>query len=447
MASNSKRSRDDKTKFSEAEKNWNLEKLYEDLKAAKQRCASARTKILTETEKCYLRGLLCGRSDKVIANERGVVVGTVNDALSKTLYCYIEELLDYKKKIRHWSDVPDFLEQAGYKIQVSEQFKPSHRLPDEKENILEASHKIGVTSFLEYFSKSIDQLKSKDRDVRIGAISTLGTLAKYSSLSEHWTIMEYLAAFIRSNAPRKEEEEGERSPKIPEDIQAALTVIGRRDPKKDPKKQWLNLGNTNLAGVDLSQLNFEQVDFTGANLKGANLSRASLKGVDFEEANLEGVNLNGADLESAKLFQTVLSKANLRGVCLEKAILIQTDLSLAYLERANLKGARFDKANLKEADLSGANLSESYLNNANLEGVKLTSVKSVVTRPNQISVTKPNQIKVTQVNMEGAVLYGAKLKGANFSKAKNLDLRQLSLAYGDSTTVLPDYVQAPPHWM
>ncbi len=323
---------------------------------------------------------------------------------------------------------------------VLDQSQPSYPLPDKQEKTLEASHKLEAISFLEYFPKAIDQLKSKELDVRIGAISTLGTLSEYSPPAEHWKIMEYLAAFIRTNAPRKEEGEEERSPKLPEDIQAALTVIGGRNPEKDPANKTLNLSNTNLAGVELSQLNFEQVNFTRAKLKGANLSRASLKGVNFKEANLEGVNLNGADMESANLFKTVLSKANLRGVYLKKAILIKTDLSFAYLERASLEGAILHEANLKQANLSGANLSESYFNNANLEGVKLTSVKSV-------SVAKRNQIKVTEVNMEGAVLCGAKLKGANFSKAKNLDLGQLSLANGDSTTVLPDYVEAPSHWM
>lgn len=287
-------------------------------------------------------------------------------------------------------------------------------------------------------TSKFDSLEPLERKSRIQVLEEIASNKDFPRY--HWKVMEFLADFVRRKAPRKEEEQGEeeRSLKLGEDIQAALTVIGQ--PNVDPDKKILNLGNTNLAGLDLSQLNFEQVDFTGANLKGANLSRASLKGVNFTKANLEGVNLNGADLESANLYKTVLSKANLRGVRLEKAILIQTDLSFAYLERANLKGARLDKANLKKADLSGANLNESYLNNANIEGVNLTSVKSV-------SVAKRNQIKVTEVNMEGAVLCGAKLKGANFSKAKNLDLEQLRLADGDCTTVLPDYVEAPPHWM
>src|SRR4028118_903282 len=67
---------------------------------------------------------------------------------------------------------------------------------------------------------------------RLSGIQALGEIAK-DSPRYHWQIMEVLAAFVRTNAPRKEEGEEERSPKLREDIQAALTVIGQRDPKKD----------------------------------------------------------------------------------------------------------------------------------------------------------------------------------------------------------------------
>jgi hypothetical protein len=261
VASNSKRSRDDEAKFTEAEKNWNLENLYEDLRAAKQRCGSVKRKVLTETEKCHLRGLLCGYSPEEIANKRGVEFGTIKDTLSKTLYRYIEDLLNYEEKIRHWADVSDFLEQAGYKIQVSEQFQPSHPLPDKKENTLEISHNTESNSIREWHFKSVDQLWSKDIGERISGIRKLERIAK-DYPSEHWAIMEELAEFVRIMAPRREEGEGEeeRSPKLPDDIQAALTVIGRHNSNKDSKNRYLDLRQTNLTRVDLSQAHLEQID-------------------------------------------------------------------------------------------------------------------------------------------------------------------------------------------
>jgi hypothetical protein len=85
---------------------------------------------------------------------------------------------------------------------VLDQFQPNHSLPDQEKNTPDASHRIGANSFLEYFSKAIDQLESKHIHVRIGAISSLGKLAKFSRPEDHWTVMEYLAAFIRNAPPR-----------------------------------------------------------------------------------------------------------------------------------------------------------------------------------------------------------------------------------------------------
>jgi hypothetical protein len=241
---------------------------------------------------------------------------------------------------------------------------------------------IEASSFLEYFSKSIDQLKSKNLDVRIGAISTLGTLAKYSSPSEHWTIMEYLAAFIRSNAPRKEEEEGERSPQISEDIQAALTVIGRRDSTKDPPNQRLDLRNTDIRNADLMDAKLNGVLLIKANLKGAFLMKAKLEGAVIREANLEN------------------------------AVLIEANLKWADLEEANLEWAKL-----------GANLSDAVLIRANLYGADLWGAKL-------------QRADIWEANLEAA-----DLREADLRETKNLELEQIKLARGDSTTLVPENLQ------
>jgi len=142
MTSNSKRSKQHETKFKQAEKDWKLEQLYANLTSAKQRYSPGqRRKVLTPCEKCYLRGLLCGRSPEEIAKELGNVVGTVNDALAKGLYRYIEELLNLDEsqsvvKIGHWGDVAYLLEGAGYKMEVSD---PTYPLPAQKSTQLASS--------------------------------------------------------------------------------------------------------------------------------------------------------------------------------------------------------------------------------------------------------------------------------------------------------------------
>jgi transcriptional regulator with XRE-family HTH domain len=203
---------------------------------------------------------------------------------------------------------------------VLDQSKPNHSLPDQEKNTLDASHLIAANSFLEYFSKAIDQLESQHIHVRIGAISNLGKLAKLSQPEEHWTVMEYLAAFIRNATPRQGEEG------IPDDIQAALTVIGRRDIEKDPENQKLNLIKVNIAGANLCEANLQNTKLFKANLQGANLAGAKLKEVELIKANLQRANLWKADLQGAYLLG-----ANLQG-----AILYKADLQGAFLKDANL---------------------------------------------------------------------------------------------------------------
>jgi len=342
VASNSKRSRDDEAKFTEAEKNWNLENLYEDLRVAKQRCGCVKRKVLTETEKCHLRGLLCGYSPEEIAKKRGVGFGTIKDTLSKTLYRYIEDLLNYEEKIRHWADVSDFLEKAGYKIQVSEQSQPSHPLPDKNENTLEISHNTESNSIREWHFKSVDQLWSKDIGERISGIRKLERIAK-DYPSEHWAIMEELAEFVRIMAPGREEKEGEeRSPNISPDIQAALTVIGRRDWNRPI--QALDLSNTELRGATLKRANLEGVIMHKANLQRANL----------EEAKLQGADLDMTDLQEADLFSTYLQRTRLRAANLQRARLPRANLQGAFLSDVNWQGAALPGVNLRGADLTRA---------------------------------------------------------------------------------------------
>ncbi|MGM3306373.1 NB-ARC domain-containing protein [Anabaena sp. WFMT] len=100
--------------FIEAQKNWELEKLYVDL-------ASVKRKALTPVEKKLLRGLLCGCSPAEIANKvyQSRSSSTVRVYLSNGLYKYIEDMLGsqlgHSVKVKNWSHVTHLLEKAGYK--------------------------------------------------------------------------------------------------------------------------------------------------------------------------------------------------------------------------------------------------------------------------------------------------------------------------------------------
>src|SRR5262249_858855 len=88
------------------------------------------------------------------------------------------------------------------------------------------------------YSKAIEQLGSAQSGVRIGGIYALERIAR-DSPRDHPTIMEVLAAFIREHSPEMwPPSVTSDSPmrKTRPDIQAAVTVIGRRAVQCDSQR-------------------------------------------------------------------------------------------------------------------------------------------------------------------------------------------------------------------
>jgi hypothetical protein len=86
------------------------------------------------------------------------------------------------------------------------------------------------------YTKAIEQLGSDKLDVRIGGIYALERIAR-DSVKDHATVMEVLTTFIREHSrepwppPGPDGTAPDRSTRP--DVQAAATVIGRRDGKRD----------------------------------------------------------------------------------------------------------------------------------------------------------------------------------------------------------------------
>jgi hypothetical protein len=134
---------------------------------------------------------------------------------------------------------------------------------------------------------AITQLGNDKIETRTSAIYVLERVAQ-DFPQEHWTVMEILTAFVRENAPIREEsrqreknlqplyfgkpKNGARrtqqleqdihkeSLKIPKDIQAILTVIGRRNSQSEQENQKLDLRNIDIRQVDLMGANLQRAD-------------------------------------------------------------------------------------------------------------------------------------------------------------------------------------------
>lgn len=236
----------------------------------------------------------------------------------------------------------------------------------------------------ERLARAIDQLENSAIEIRLGGVYALVRIANESE-KDYWPIMEIFTAYVRKNSCVDSRlKEFSKTRKIPFDIQAILTVIGRpKNSLNRRESKCLNLEMTCLQGADLIDTYFE----------GANFINAHLEGVFLIDSHLEGADLKAAHLEMANLEWAKLERVNLKNV---------------YLEKANLSGT-----NLEFSDLKNANFKKSHLVGANL---KVSDLKNVIFEGANLMWT----------NFKRANLNGANLKGANLKGAKDLSLEQLS---------------------
>ena len=197
-------------------------------------------------------------------------------------------------------------------------------------NATQAQNAVAVQSQMaDRFTTAVDQLDRSGPNhlqARLGAIYALERLTR-DSPQHGSTIVEVLSAFIRTNALHKPlpGQPGKCPDQRPAaDIQAALTVLGRRDI---------------LDGLDSPAIDIWGVCLLYADLSYADLTAANLTGSDLTRANLTGANLTGASLGGTTLIEASLQDANLT-----KANVAFADFSFADLCSANLTGAHYDGA-------------------------------------------------------------------------------------------------------
>ncbi|MEU4490100.1 pentapeptide repeat-containing protein [Streptomyces purpurascens] len=291
------------------------------------------------------------------------------------------------------------------------------------------------------FTKAVEQLGSTVIEVRLGGIYALERIMR-DSAKDHATMVEVLAAFVRERGRRKPTAVGPNQPKVsahgrrvqrarrrvsrPEresakptaDVQAALTVLGRR-PRGRDEPFSIDLVGAHLEGAMLGGAHLSE-----AGLYGAHLERANLRGAHLERANLRGAHLERANLNGAHLYEAVLVGGLLNGAFLVGAYLEGAMLGGAYLNDANLGGTYLNDANLGGTYLNDANLGGTYLNDANLGGTYL------------------NDANLAGAHLEGANLWGAHLNdanlwGADLRDAAGLMVEQIVAAKPSDTTRLP----------
>jgi len=279
------------------------------------------------------------------------------------------------------------------------------------------------------FTKAIAQLEDAKLEIRLGGIFGLERISKESS-KDHLAVMEIQTAYVREHAKltrpqRPPPKTPNDTPRPAPDIQAILTVLGRRTlTYKNGEEQRLDLHETDLRGANLYN-----ADLSGANLSKADLTQAILSGAKLGEVSLFAAKLIEAELSRADLSKALLTAADFTGADLARANLKWATLSRNMIGNpANLSGAFFEEADLSGAKLGEVNLRGSFLNNAILVGAQL------------------GYANLEGSSLNGANLSGAHLIGANLKGASGLSSDQLESAKGDAYTMLPPGIPRPKSW-
>lgn len=276
----------------------------------------------------------------------------------------------------------------------------------------------------ERFTRAVDQLGSKDIDVRLGGIYALERLAR-DSLNDHPQIMEVLTAYVREHAPRCAATSSSPAPtsdvepavgelnesRAPTDVQAVMTVLARRNVAHDRPKTQLDLRRTQLEGLHVWSAAFASARFEGVNGNSATFGECDLARANFLEALLSDAyfwnsNLENASFFEAKLIHAHMARANLThancfGADMQRVILLSADLRGADLRDADLRWGELDEADLREAVLCDADLREAELAKADLRNANLTGADL-------------RQTYLGGTRFEGAILDGVNLEGARY---------------------------------
>ncbi len=175
-----------------------------------------------------------------------------------------------------------------------------------------------ITDQLNKATEGLGKSNQKDKPViavRLGAIYALERIAQ-DSIRDHVPVMEILCAYVRNNSPRTSKTTKKGNP-LREDIQTALTIIGRRGvwtggqkslAKEAENRYRIDLQECDLRGAILSRANLRGARFLGSNMNHATFDNADLSNTWFEDAILNGAWFGNAKMNRAWAWEGDFSK-------------------------------------------------------------------------------------------------------------------------------------------
>jgi hypothetical protein len=165
-------------------------------------------------------------------------------------------------------------------------------------------------------------------------------------------ILETLCAYIRNNSPLEISSEKQQreyfsgewwpEPTRRTDVQAAITVIGRRDANSKKSRLALDLTNANLSGYDFSRLDLTKASFRNSCLRTGNFRKATLDSANFRMTNLDHVRMKFSSIQKAKL----------RKCSMRYAVISSTNFSNSLFESSSILQGKVYNCNFSGCDLT-----------------------------------------------------------------------------------------------
>ncbi len=157
---------------------------------------------------------------------------------------------------------------------------------------------------------------------------------------------------------------------------------------------------SDLTNTTISNINFEEMDFSGSKFSNSDLQRSNFRGAILVDVDFDGAVLTGVSFERAKL-----ERVNFARVDLRDAKFMGASFADVGFEGANLAGQKFNLLSFQKCRFPGANLTGTDFSKASMAGVTLNDAVLL-------------DSKFVAADLAGAALDGANMRGADLTTAK-----------------------------
>ena len=355
-------------------------------------------------------------------------------------------------------------------------------LENTKKGVLVAEEK----QVTERFAKAVEMLSDSDRYIRLGGIYALERIAKDSD-KDYWQVMEILSAFIRSKSVRNQpiigetelevepyttatlrqieerriddlndeyDEERRRSEHeneywwedmlsgeinphykktMSEDVQAAITAIGRRKIWKENPDYVINLRNLELTGICISG-NYNNVDFSGSH---------------FICTTFRGDSSNPSSFDRTNFSNAYFMRAKTTDCSMQNAVFRDATIGFSKFQNSNFTGSDFTDCLMDAIEISDCEFVESNFSNVEIgQGIRKLVEKGrgkMVQEP--VWLSGSNEVirsNFRSVRLNGSLLSRMSFKDVNFQSADFIEVKTNGTRGGEISTTFEDccFIQA-----